>query len=194
MKITRVIICCLFALAACAPRPAAPAAPAPPAPTATPPPATPTAESNCLLGDWVLNNAATESLLAYMTSTPSLTILEGALRIKFGDGTFAFHSDDLFLRTSFLDGFLDARAKVLIEGSYRVEGDVIHYTKTSAQNELYDWRAGKGDETQPFYGSSPVINFSIAEESTFVCNESALTLTFDIPELEGVNFSLVRGD
>ena len=106
--------------------------PQPSATPATPPTPTADAAAACLQGDWVLNTATAESLLAYLSSIPSMTVLEGALRIRFDDGSFAYHSDDLFLRTSFLNGFLDARAKVLIEGTYTSEGDKLQFTKVSA--------------------------------------------------------------
>ena len=192
------LICILIALGACTPQPAATELPPTPLPqpSATPTtPPTPTldAAAACLQGDWVLNNATAESLLVYFSSIPSMTILEGALRISFNDDNFAYHSDDLFLRTSFLDGFLDARAKVLIEGTFTTDGETIQYNKTGAQNELYDWRAvdSKGN-VQPFYTTSPVINFNIAEAGTFECSGDRLFLTFDVPSFENVVFDLAR--
>lgn len=192
-------ICILLVLSACAPQTAATTA-APPTPLvqpsatpATPPTPTADAAAACLQGDWVLNTATAESLLAYLSSIPSLQVLEGSLRIRFDDGSFAYHSDDLFLRTSFLDGFLDARAKVLIEGTYTSEGDKLQFTKVSAKNELYDWRAvDSAGNVQPFYSTSPVHDFVIAEAGTFACSGDTLRLTFDAPGLEGMVFDLAR--
>ena len=184
----------LVALSACAPRIAATTAtPSQPGATPTTRP-TPTIDTGaCLQGDWILNPATAESLLVYLSSIPSMTILEGTLRISFDNGKFAYHSDDLFLRTSFLNGFLDARAKVLIEGTYVTDGNKIQFTKTSAQNELYDWRAvdANGD-VQPFYSTSPIHDFVIAEAGTFDCSDGTLHLTFEASDLEGMVFDLAR--
>ncbi len=192
------LICFLLALSACAPQPASTELPPTPLPqpSATPTtPPTPTidAAAACLQGDWMIKTATAERLLVYLSSIPSMTILEGALRINFDNGKFAYHSDDLFLRTSFLDGFLDARAKVLIEGTFTTDGEMIQFNKTGAQNELYDWRAvdSKGN-VQPFYTTSPVINFNIAEAGTFECSGDRLFLTFNVPELDDMVFDLTR--
>ena len=198
--ITLLTVLLLFTLAACAPRSAAtPTETLPtllPQPSATPAPL-PTATVDpslvCLQGDWVLSGTTTEALLAYISSIPSMKILEGALRLRFDDGAFAYHSDDLFLRTSFMEGFLDARARVLIEGTYTTDGATIQFTKTGAQNELYDWRAVDSQgEVQPFYTTSPVISFNIAETAAYTCAADALTLTFDAAEIEGLNFEFDR--
>lgn len=192
------LVCMLLALSACAPQPAATEIPPTPLPQpsatpTTPPAPTIDAAAACLQGDWVLNNATAESLLVYLSSIPSMTILEGALRISFDDDNFAYHSDDLFLRTSFLEGFLDARAKVLVEGTFTTDGETIQYTKTGAQNELYDWRSvDSNGDIRPFYTTTPVFNFNIAESGTFACNGDSLFLTFDVPNFEDEVFDLTR--
>lgn len=104
-------------------------------------------------------------------------MLEGSLLLKFEGNTFAYHSDDLFLRTSYLDGFLDAKANVLIEGKFTTEGEELLFNKTGSQNELYEWRVVKGDYTLPFTGISPVIDFDIAENGTYTCSGDTLLMT-----------------
>ena len=199
------LVCALLVLAACAPQPTtAPIVPRQPSATSIPPP-TPTSTPDpyaCLRGDWLLNPEQTAQLLTYLPSQPSLTILEGGLRIQFDRGSdtsrfdvgaFAYHSDDLFLRTSFLEGFLDARARILIEGTYATTGEQIQFTKTGAQNELYDWRAVDSQgNIQPFNTTSPVFNFDIAKSATYTCNDDSLTLVFDEEDLTGPTFNLER--
>lgn len=186
------ITAALLILAACAPRstPAPKAAPPTPVPpTATLPP-TPTVDAAlaCLQGDWSMANLTATSLLAAITGVPSLQILEGALLLTFEGGTFAYHSNDLSLRSAFLNGFLDARANVLIEGTYTIEGETVVFTKTGAKNELYDWRAVSGEDVQPFTGITPVVNFDIPPRAAFACNGDLLLL--QITDFSGANLAL----
>jgi hypothetical protein len=187
-----VFFCAVLILAACTPRSTpAPAAlpPTPVPPTATLPP-TPTVDAAlaCLQGDWSLAPATATSLLAAITGVPSLQIQEGALLLKFEGDTFAYHSSDLSLRSAFLDGFLDADANVLIEGTFAIVGDQLSFTKTGAKNELYNWRAVSGDDVQPFYGITPVVNFDIPPSAGFACNGDVLLL--QVADFSGASLAL----
>lgn len=42
---------------------------------------------------------------------------------------------------------------------------------------LYEWRVVKGDYTLPFTGTSPVINFDIAENGTYTCSGDSHLIT-----------------
>lgn len=186
---------CVLLLAACAAHPSPTPPPASPLPTTAPlasPTPAPDLNTVCLQGNWRFNQSDSSNLLANITSIPSLVVQSGALYISFADGLFAYHSDDLDLRTSFLEGFLDARANVLIEGDYTIEDTTLHFTKTNAKNELYDWRAVSGASVQPFTGTSPVFDFAIADQATFVCADDLLTLTFNVAGFEGASFELTR--
>lgn len=185
----------LLALSACAPQPIATAAPMPlPAPSATPAPTATPDPYTCLSGDWTLDGEQATQLLAYLTSQPSIAIIEGALRLRFEKGAFAYHSDGLILRTSFLDGFIQANANILIEGTTAIEGDKLRFTQTNADNKLTDWKAldAQGNALPLVFANTPVMAFTIADQAAYTCAGDALTLTFDVEDLVGQAFSLER--
>lgn len=192
------LLCSLLTLTACAPQPAANDAPPTPlpepsaaptiAPTPTPDPA------DCLNGDWVLNTEQAQQLLAYLTSQPSLTIIEGTLRLRFEEGGFAYHSDGLILRTSFLDGFIQANANILIEGTRAIEGDKLLFTQTSADNKLTDWKAldAQGTALPLVFANTPVMAFTIADQAAYTCAADALMLNFEEDALKAFAFEFER--
>lgn len=181
-RLLLLFLCFLLNLPGCAPQPTA-VPPEPPALTATytPPPEpeeTPTPTfADCLIGDWQISPATVENLLISLTSVPSLQIMEGNLYLKFDGSDFSYHSNELALRSSFMDSYLDARADILIEGTYTVEGDLLHFNQQNASNQLYDWVIVKGDYVRPFQGTSPVVPFEIAGEGSYTCDNDTLQLT-----------------
>jgi len=187
------LVCALLVLAACAPQPtAAPTS----LPSATPlPPPTPTADPNaCLRGDWALSTEDAANLLAYITSNPSLTIIEGSLRMQFEDGTFAYHSKDLIPQITFLDGFIQATANIFIEGTTKVEADKLLFTQTGIDNKLTDWKAldAQGNPLPLVFANTPVMAFTIAPQATYSCSGDELALVFDVEDLAGQTFNLER--
>lgn len=132
----------------------------------------------CLEGDWLIGMQI-EQLLVNLTSIPSLEVKGGSLYLRFEEDRFAYHSDDLALRSSFLDSYLEAKARILIEGTYTVDHqDQVHFYQTNIKNELYDWQVVKGDYVRPFTGTSPIFDFKIAEEGLYSCQINNLTLIF----------------
>lgn len=179
-------ICLVLTLTACAPQPAAAPVVAPvdtPAPASTPtlppaPSATPTpAAGTCLVGDWQISPETVQNLLIDLTSVTTLQVMEGTLYLRFDGTNFAYHANGLALRSAFMDSYLDAKADILIDGTYLVEGDTLRFTQLNADNQLYDWVVVKGDYVRPFTGNSPVVPFEIASEGRFTCDENSLQLT-----------------
>lgn len=197
------LICALMLLAACAPQPAATTAPGvtpeptlAPQPSATPiPQATPTPDPyTCLNGDWLLNTEQATQLMAYITSNPSLTFIEGGLRLRFEDGGFVYHSEDLVLQISFLNGFIQARANIFVEGTTAIEGDILRFNQTNINNELTDWKAldAQGNALPLVFANTPVMAFEVADQATFSCAGDRLALTFEVEDLAGQTFDLER--
>lgn len=194
--------CLVLTVSACAPLPetapvAAPVDTPAPALTATPAPA-PSATSTpapgtCLVGDWQISPQTVQSLLVDLTSVTSLQVMEGALFLKFDGTNFAYHANGLALRSAFMDSFLDAKADILIEGSYLVEGDTLRFTQLNAANQLYEWVLVKGDYVRPFTGSSPVVPFEIADAGSYSCNDNTLQLTLR-DQGEEITIDLIRVD
>ena len=189
------LICVLLMITACAPQPVSTPAATPLPNTATPPPepsATPTpAAGACLMGEWQISPDTLQDLLVYLTSVSSLQVKEGALYLRFDGTNFTYHANGLALRSAFMDSFLDAKADVLIEGSYLVEEDTLRFTQLSAANQIYEWTIVKGDYIRPFTGTSPVVPFEIAQEGSYSCDNDSLQLTLR-DNGEQVNINLLR--
>jgi hypothetical protein len=152
-----------------------------PQPTITPlPTSTLFTADICVLGDWELSNEDASKLLAFISSTPSMIVREGVLRIRFDDNNFVYHSDDLVVRSSVESGYLDADATVLIEGSYTPEGDQLLFIQTVSETELYNFRVvDENGEEHPFF-TTDSLDFQIPESAVFSCIDDELTLTFSI--------------
>jgi len=189
------LICAMLMITACAPQPGVTPAdtPLPNSPTLPPEPsATPTpAAGACLMGEWQISPDTLQDLLVYLTSVTSLQVKEGALYLRFDGTNFTYHANGLALRSAFMDSFLDAKADVLIEGSYVAEGDTLHFTQLSAANQIYEWTIVKGDYIRPFTGTSPVVPFEIAQEGSYTCDNDSLQLTLKDNEQE-VKINLLR--
>lgn len=202
-RFTALLCTCLLLLAtACALQPTAAPVAAPvdtpaPAPSLTLPPApsvTPTpATGTCLVGDWQISPETVQSLLVYLTEVSSLQVMDGALYLKFNGTSFAYHANGLALRSSFMDSFLDAKADILIEGSYQVRDDTLRFTQLNAENQLYDWMVVKGDYVRPFTGTSPVVPFEIVDMGSFSCDDNSLRLMLS-DQGEEIAIDLVRAD
>ncbi len=195
-------VCLMLTIAACAPLPettpvAAPVDTPAPDPTHTMAPAlsaTPTpAAGTCLAGDWQISPQTVQNLLINLTSVPSLQVMEGALYLKFDGTNFAYHANGLSLRSAFMDSYLDAKADILIDGTYQVEDDTLRFTQLNAANQLYEWVVVKGDYIRPFTGTSPVVPFEIADEGSYSCDENSLQLTLK-DQGEQIVIDLVRVD
>ena len=189
------LICAMLMITACAPQPGVTPAdtPLPNSPTLPPEPsATPTPSAGaCLMGDWQISPDTLQDLLVYLTSVTSLQVKEGALYLRFDGTNFTYHANGLALRSAFMDSFLDAKADVLIEGSYVAEGDTLRFTQLSAANQIYEWTIVKGDYIRPFTGTSPVVPFEIAQEGSYTCDNDSLQLTLKDNEQE-VKINLLR--
>jgi hypothetical protein len=148
----------------------------------------------CLQGDWELNNNDAAQLLAFISSTPSMVVREGVLRIKFDEINFSYHSEELVVRSTVQSGFLDANATLLINGTYTITDDQILFTQTDSKSELTDFRVvdEKGEE-HPFI-TTDSLDFEIPESATFSCTGDELTLTFSISGLFKLSFVLSRMD
>jgi len=185
----------MLMITACAPQPGVTPAdtPLPNSPTLPPEPsATPTpAAGACLMGEWQISPDTLQDLLVYLTSVTSLQVKEGALYLRFDGTNFTYHANGLALRSAFMDSFLDAKADVLIEGSYVAEGDTLRFTQLSAANQIYEWTIVKGDYIRPFTGTSPVVPFEIAQEGSYICDNDSLQLTLKDNEQE-VKINLLR--
>mgnify|MGYP001073480482 CR=1 FL=1 len=199
---TLFFVCLLLTISACSPRPdtvpvtapidtpaPAPTPTLPPVPSATSTPATGT----CLVGDWQISPQTVQNLLLNLTSVPSLQVMEGSLYLKFDGTNFAYHANGLALRSAFMDSFLDAKADILIDGTYQVEDDSLRFTQLNAANQLYEWVVVKGDYIRPFTGTSPVVPFEIADEGSYSCDENSLQLTLK-DQGEQIVIHLVRVD
>lgn len=189
------LICAMLMITACAPQPGVTPAdtPLPNSPTLPPEPsATPTPSAGaCLMGEWQISPDTLQDLLVYLTSVTSLQVKEGALYLRFDGTNFTYHANGLALRSAFMDSFLDAKADVLIEGSYVAEEDTLHFTQLSAANQIYEWTIVKGDYIRPFTGTSPVVPFEIAQEGSYICDNDSLQLTLKDNEQE-VKINLLR--
>jgi hypothetical protein len=189
--------CLLLIIVACAPQPAAeptspPAPSATMSPTETPAPTSTPDPALCLQGNWLVGQETAAQLLRNLSSTPSLQIKSGSLYLSFSGDTFAYHSDDLALRSEFLDSFLDVKARIRIEGTFTGEPDNrMRFTQTGSNNELYEWEIVKDDYYRPFMGTTPIFEFQVAQEGEYVCLDNTLALTL-LDEGEEILLVLTR--